>query len=39
MREAYIEPAGLVKIAVNRRNTDEITRGYGYAEGDYAGVD
>jgi hypothetical protein len=36
MREAYIEPAGLVKIAVNRRNTDEITRVYGYAERDYA---
>lgn len=35
MREAYVEPAELVKIALTRRTGQELTRVYGYAERDY----
>ncbi len=35
MREAYIDPASLVKIAVNRRTGDELITVYGFAERDY----
>jgi len=36
MREAYIDPAQLVVLALNRRTGKEISRVFGYAERDYA---
>lgn len=36
MREAMNRPADLVKIAVNRRTGQEISKVFGYAERDYA---